>query len=415
MNLDNNNIEIVDSWRRVFYDKQTIQINTQLAVVQNVKTDILRIPVVTGHPLVAIEMKIRCTASSTNATHANLGESLLEAALSQFIIQSTAGVEWYAIRGGGGTGVADCMEAFKNYICDWNSALIMGDTMVVASTATSQVLQQVYRVPCFIPQDFYGQHELYCVGSADFTGGKAEITAVTIDFGFKYTPSNDARPWNLIYTDLSDQLNKTGVVNVNTYLPQEVVIMSYWLAAHAAHDWFEFTGSDGVWPFDANQATIQRMLWRSSFQEYIQEDWQMSIQYAEWLRSLETFVTTGYLGAAAANNKALGAYAGHCMRMVHETYHDGQYTGFLYNTSTQQFTMRTAVTRAGVLLVTITTVDDFPMAGAMSPNAPVGPNTAVVDVQPQAVTKSQRKVVRNTISGTGPSNTRRRVRARKSL
>ena len=408
--LDNDNIELIDSWRRVYHDKDTIQLQTQLAIAQNVKSRFLRINVITGHPLCAIEMKVRATASMTASV--DTGESLLEAALSEFIIESVEGVEWFAFRGGGGTATADCMEAFKAYCVDWNNALVMGDTTLIANGATSQVLEQVITLPIFLPQDFYGQHRIYCVGSADFTGAAAEISNVTIDFTFVYTPSNDARPWNIIYQDLADNLNKTGIVNVNIYLPEEVVIMSYWLSDHDSYDWYKAYDGYNIYPFDAHDAVITRMLWRSAFQEYIQEDWSMSLEYSAVLRYMSTYAFTTYLGGT--EYKAQGIES-HTMRMVHETYHNGEYTGFLYGpSSTQQFTMRTAVTRAGVLLITITTVDDFPGAGAENPLAPVGPNTMVAQVSPSKVVKTQSKVVRNTLSRSGPTNTRRLISARKA-
>ena len=407
--FDNDNVELIDSWRRVYHNKDTIQLQTQLTIAQNVKSRFLRINVITGHPLCAIEMKIRATASKIASV--DMGESLLESALSEFIVESVEGVEWFAIRGGGGSQTADSMEAFKAYICDWNNSLVIGDTTLIDAAATSQVLEQVYTVPIFLPQDFYGQHRIYCVGAADFTSTAAKISNVTIDFTFVYTPSNDARPWNVLFQDLTDNLNTTGVININTYLPEEVVIMAYWLSDHSSHDWYKAYDGYNLFPFDENDAVITRMLWRSSFQEYIQEDWSMTLEYSQVLRYMSTYAFTAYLGGTYHKSQGIEE---HTMRMVHETYHNGEYTGFLYGpSSTQQFNMRTAVTRAGVLLVTITTVDDFPGAGAQNPLAPVGPNTMVAQVTPSKIVKTQSKVVRNTISGSGPTNTRRLVSARK--
>jgi hypothetical protein len=410
MKLDNDNIEVIDKWRKVYHNKDTIQTQTQLTITQNTKSQPLRFNVITGHPLCAIEMKIRCTASSVSSATFML-ESLLEAALSELVIESVEGVEWYALRGTG------AIEAFKGFICDWNSALFTGTTMVVAANATSQVLEQVVKIPIFLDQDHYGQHRLYVVGNTDFTTDIAEIDNVTIDFTFKYTPDHDARPWNLIYQDLADNLNKTGTININTYLPQEEVVLSYWVCAHAAHDWYKTYQSDGYIPFDANDATIQRLLWRSSFQEWIEEDYSITEQASEFLRQYETFISRAYLSATAGNvSKAQGILPGAMMRFVHETYHDGRYSGFLYGpSSTQQFLMRTAVSQAGALLVTITTVDDYPMAGHESAYAPTGPNTTMAEVTPAKTIKTERKIVNNTLTRSGPANTRRKVLGRRRL
>ena len=56
MKLDNDNIEVIDKWRKVYHNKDTIQTQTQLTITQNTKSQPLRFNVITGHPLCAIEM-----------------------------------------------------------------------------------------------------------------------------------------------------------------------------------------------------------------------------------------------------------------------------------------------------------------------------------------------------------------------
>ena len=432
-NAMNDQIRVIDSWRRVYMNKDTEKTMSWLNLTAGLKTDSMSIPVIAGRPLVGIEMKTRALASNVSASAVTALESLLEAVVSEIYVESVKGVSWYQLNGTQG------MELVKGLVCDWNSKLIQGTTMTIAGSATASVLEQVYTLPIYLDQDFYGQHRIYframatldliCKTTTEGNANNAVLSSVRIELTFKYGPDHDCIPFQLLTTDLGDHLNAATRNNVASKLPEEVVVVSYWVKGHSEHDWYKVYPSQGAFPCDANDAPITDITFRTSHMEKTVDDYSMTNQNYAFLRDRETYLQRTYLlttYTATSFNKSIGLYPGHMMRMVHETLQPldngtfGGYTGFLFGeNSTMIFNQRTAIAQCSVLMVTITNIDNYPFAGEERTAAEVASQaseTTVATIQPQKKVIVQSRPVgqtlASTLTGARPRRVSRSVRRR---